>query len=99
MAPENDTLGSLVWVLSELKGRRVSSLINFERKWNEDLIKAKFIKSDANSILNMPFRSQDSNDDIYWGHDFKGQFSIKSAYHFAIESKDGRKNVRISINK
>lgn len=76
---------SPIWVNDSLRGRLGCSIRKGDGNWNEELIKEIFCPADAEAILNMPGGSTDLPDEIIWGYDSKGRFSVKSAYRLAVE--------------
>lgn len=69
----------------QLKGQRVNRLLDENNCWKKDIVFKTFDLQDAEDILNIPIGDKNSRDEIIWHPDKKGLFSIKSAYHLAIE--------------
>lgn len=69
-----------------LKGRKVKSLIDESHRCSEDMVRANFHSHDANVILNIPLGDENARDEIIWSPDKQGKFSVKSAYHLALEA-------------
>lgn len=69
---------------AHLKGARVSNLIQRDGRWDEEVVKAKFTQRDVEDILNIPLGSPPPSDEIIWGQESKGCFTVKSAYHLAV---------------
>ncbi|KAL5771979.1 hypothetical protein ACOSQ2_011903 [Xanthoceras sorbifolium] len=61
----------------------VSSLKTTSGTWNEGLICANFLNSEAATILNLPQAPILSPDILYWHDDKLDQYSIKSRYKIA----------------
>lgn len=74
-----------VRVRDDLRGKRVMEIFNEDGAWKEDIIKEAFIPSDAETILSMARRNTSREDEIIWGADPKGIFSVKSAYNLAVK--------------
>lgn len=68
-----------------LKWGRVEALILGNGEWNVPLIKDSFIPADAEEILSIPLGGQNRKDEVVWALDSKGVFSVKSAYHLAVQ--------------
>lgn len=71
----------------EWRGRRVSELIEKETgQWNRDLIEELFQPNEAMKILAMPRPLSQREDQRVWRFTKQGWFSVKSAYHRAVET-------------
>jgi hypothetical protein len=72
---------------------RVSSLIDEDSKWwNKELVYSIFTKEEADIICSMPVSPGQQGDRMVWAGSRQGDFSVKSAYHFAkslLESSVG----------
>ncbi|XP_060964534.1 uncharacterized protein LOC133033601 [Cannabis sativa] len=53
-----------------------------------DRLRSCFDDSTINDILNVPFSGLEGKDEQIWGRESLGLFSVKSAYHLALESRD-----------
>lgn len=71
-----------------LKGLRVSYLLDENNRWKEDLIHQNFTSQDAIDILNMPTGDKNSRDEISWFPNKKDTFTVKSAYHLAKDNNN-----------
>ncbi|XP_058181170.1 uncharacterized protein LOC131299601 [Rhododendron vialii] len=66
---------------------RVADLIDDETHWwNFALIKSLFSNLDVESILSIPISSQGIRDKGTWHYTSNGSFSVKYAYHLAMNS-------------
>lgn len=70
-------------------------ILNSDGTWKEEVIKDSFLPCDVETILNMPKRNMTTEDEIIWGKDLKGIFTVKSAYHLAT-FKDSQLSASIS---
>ena len=70
----------------------VSSLIDPATKWwRVDVIRATFLPFEAETILKLPLSRRLPKDKLIWMGNSRGEFTVKSAYHFAhclVEEKD-----------
>ena len=64
------------WYVSDL-------IIQEQREWNCEVIKANFHGDDANAILRIPLIHRQTSNVIIWLHTKKGIYSVKSGYHVA----------------
>ena len=65
---------------------KVSVLIDETiRWWNVPMVEAIFNLEEANAICRLPICSSTQLDKLVWGAAKNGQFSVKSAYHVAME--------------
>ena len=48
--------------------------------WDSQLIEEKFHIDDAVAILRIPLSQRHIQDSIYWIHDRKGEYTVKSGY-------------------
>ncbi|KAH9750466.1 reverse transcriptase domain-containing protein [Citrus sinensis] len=58
----------------------VSTLIDKEHKWNENLIKQHFDHEDADKILKIPLPRAPEPDQMIWAYDKQGRYAVKSGY-------------------
>jgi hypothetical protein len=66
---------------------KVSALIDEDTKWwNVPLVEAIFDAEEANAICGLPFCPSTQPNKLVWGSAKNGQFSVKSAYHVAMET-------------
>lgn len=63
----------------------VAWLMEGRGRWDEIKVRESFIVSEADIILQTPLPSQDKDDEIIWGMDKTGIFSVRSAYHLGIQ--------------
>ena len=69
----------------------VSSLIDVDSKcWKIDLIRELFLPFEAETILKIPLSFSLPDDKIIWVGNRRGEFSIKSAYHIAVNIVDSQ---------
>lgn len=68
----------LVLVKENLKGHKVSHLLDNDNHWKKDIIRQRFSNHDIEDIMNMPTGSKDTNNEVIWNLDKKGLFSVKS---------------------
>uniref|UniRef100_A0A803P950 Reverse transcriptase domain-containing protein n=1 Tax=Cannabis sativa TaxID=3483 RepID=A0A803P950_CANSA len=71
-----NALNNALTLYSEASGQDLNLLRNF---FDDDLI---------NSILDVPIAGHNFRDDLIWGKETSGIFSVKSAYHLAVSSRD-----------
>ena len=64
------------WYVSDL-------IIQEQRVWNCEVIKANFHGDDADAILRIPLSHRQTSNVIIWLHTKKGIYSVKSGYHVA----------------
>lgn len=76
----NDESSIPISIKDNLKGLKVSCIIDERNRWMEDKIKENFSQHEAEDILRMPLASEESKDEIIWKYDKRGTFSVKSAY-------------------
>lgn len=69
-----------------LNGQRVNRLLDENNNWKKELLIQSFSPQDVEDIMNIPTGEKSSRDEIIWRYDKKGVFSVKSAYHLAVES-------------
>ena len=65
----------------------VSTLIDKEHKWNENLIKQHFDHEDAEKILKIPLPRAPKLDPIIWAYDKQGRYAVKSGYQIVMSLK------------
>lgn len=70
--------------------QRVNVLLDENNSWREDLLHNTFLPQDVEDILNIPTGEKSSKDEIIWHLDKKGQFTVNSVYHLAMETNDWR---------
>ncbi|KAL8126745.1 hypothetical protein AgCh_013868 [Apium graveolens] len=76
----------------------VSSLFyNNERKWNQPLIRERFLKEDADAILALHIPQRDIADRVVWTVSNNGEYSAKSGYHYWVNRNFGDEVVVQSI--
>ena len=64
----------------------VFALIDTEtRRWNADLVRSLFLPFEANTVINMPLSYNLPKDKIIWVGNRRGEFTVKSAYYFALK--------------
>lgn len=68
-----------------MRDQNVASIMSLRGIWNMEMIRASFIESEDNLILQTPLPKRDMNDDNIWGLNKKEVFSVKSAYHLGID--------------
>jgi hypothetical protein len=59
-------------------------------EWNEEMVKQHFFDLDVADILRTPVGKPNSHDFVAWNHTKNGIFSVKSAYHLAVQRKRDR---------
>jgi ribonuclease HI len=65
---------------------KVSDLIDVDaRWWNVPMVEAIFTTEKAHAICGLPICPSTQPDKLVWGAAKNGQFSVKSAYHVAME--------------
>uniref|UniRef100_A0A803NWD5 Reverse transcriptase domain-containing protein n=1 Tax=Cannabis sativa TaxID=3483 RepID=A0A803NWD5_CANSA len=67
---------------------KLSYFIDQSGSWNLDRLNSCFDASSVNDILRVPFSGLDGKDEQIWGRDNSGLFTVKSAYHLALETQD-----------
>ena len=71
----------------------VSELIdNTIASWREEVIRATFLPFDADTILSIPLCTRVVEDFWAWSCERSGIFSVKSAYHMIMNTKEHREN-------
>ncbi|KAL5560150.1 hypothetical protein UlMin_036361 [Ulmus minor] len=55
--------------------------------WNKALIEYLFNADDAKAILSLPIGSLDHDDVLFWHHTKDGDYTVKSGYKVALESR------------
>ena len=55
--------------------------------WNKALIEYLFNDEDANAILSLPIGSFNHDDVIFWHFTKDGDYTVKSGYKIALESR------------
>ena len=79
--PTNKVLNSVQGNWGELM---VADLINLELNiWKYEDIKAIFHTDEAEAICQIPLSRRNVHDSVFWLHNSRGLFSVKSAYHVA----------------
>lgn len=68
------------------------------RCWNEPLINSLFLPFEASQILQIPIPSYAGNDQLSWGPDKRGVFSVKSAYHCVKKWESETQSQSSSLN-
>lgn len=68
------------------KGEELKEIMDNQGTWLDDKIVENFSAIDAETILNTPTNDKNRKDEIIWSRDKKGQSSVKSAYHLAVNS-------------
>ena len=62
----------------------VSMLFDTEtHQWKKDLIQRIFDPPFAQAILSLPIPTRPSEDKLIWVPDYRGEFSVKSAYQIS----------------
>lgn len=69
----------------EIHNYTVAQLRTSNGSWNEALVNASFLESDAKAILNIPISPLVKDDEIIWDLDPRGVFSVKSAYRLGTQ--------------
>ncbi|CAJ2659545.1 unnamed protein product [Trifolium pratense] len=65
----------------------VSDLMSAEDKqWDEDVVRSLVGAEDVDSVLNTPLLDSATVDSLTWWPDSRGIFSVKSAYHLAVNN-------------
>lgn len=82
-----------------MKGQKVKALFDSNNNWKDDIITKCFSPQDAEDILNMPTGEIKLKDEIIWHPDKKGNFSVKSAYHLALERNSSNEASQSDISK
>lgn len=54
--------------------------MTYSVKWNEVIIREKFLPQDAEDIIKIPLGNDRSKDEIIWPYNKKGNFIVRSAY-------------------
>ena len=62
----------------------VAELKHNDGKWNEALVRAMFIRDDAEAILAIPESEEGLPDKLCWHFSKDGEFSVKSGYRLAM---------------
>ena len=79
--PTNKVLNPIQGVRDELT---VANLINPDLNiWKYKDIRAIFHTDEAEAICQIPLSRRNVSDSIFWLHNSRGLFSVKSAYHVA----------------
>jgi hypothetical protein len=82
---------------------KVCSLIDEDtRWWNKALVGSIFSKEEVDIICSMPICPLQQHDRMVWAGSVKGDFSVKSAYHFAkslAESSNGSSSSMENVTK
>uniref|UniRef100_A0A803Q7V2 Reverse transcriptase zinc-binding domain-containing protein n=1 Tax=Cannabis sativa TaxID=3483 RepID=A0A803Q7V2_CANSA len=66
----------------------LSYFINSSGAWDVSKLNNCFSETLVNEILSVPILGLQDKDDIIWGHDSSGVFSVKYAYHLAFSHQD-----------
>ncbi|KAL3819736.1 hypothetical protein ACJIZ3_005641 [Penstemon smallii] len=66
---------------------KVTELIDWDLgTWKKDLIESEFWDEDAQGILSIPLGSSTNRDKLVWHYTTHGGFTVRSAYHLAMDS-------------
>lgn len=70
----------------DCKHQLVAALIIEEsNSWNVNLVKSLFLYHEASTILHLPLSRQGAEDKLVWHWSKNGDFTVKSAYHQAVD--------------
>lgn len=71
--------------------RRVADFINWgSRSWNLDMLEGKVCREDLELIKTIPIPLYPKQDRLVWHYSTNGLFSVRSAYHVALQLKRDR---------
>lgn len=65
----------------------VADLLNAENRWDSEKLKQHFMAEDVELILRIPLARRQMKDEVMWGLDKRGEYSVKSAYQLALRLK------------
>lgn len=65
----------------------VADLINEDNQWNVNKLHMHFRQEDVAEILKIPLPNQQSEDEVLWHFDKRGEYSVKSGYQLALRIK------------
>lgn len=72
-----------------LENRKVSALMAMEyRGWDEEVLRDMFNIRDQQYIRRIPLSVNNNEDEVYWGKETSGQYTVRSAYTLLQEQKN-----------
>lgn len=79
----------------------VADLINAENKWDEGKLNEHFMHEDTAVILKVPLPKEQSEAEMLWHFDKRGEYSVKSGCQLALKIKflDATNSSEINSNQ
>ncbi|XP_062018153.1 uncharacterized protein LOC133734539 [Rosa rugosa] len=71
----------------------VNELMRAQGVWHEERVRALFNGAEVEAILAMPLSTRPVDDRLVWKLESRGNFTVKTAYHFAYSNSIERANV------
>ncbi|KAL9461995.1 hypothetical protein AB3S75_000061 [Citrus x aurantiifolia] len=65
----------------------VADLIKANNQWDEIKLRQHFMAADTAEILKIPFPAEQSEDEVLWHYNKRGNYSVKSGYQLALRIK------------
>lgn len=70
-----------------LEDTAVADLMTIENQWDEDKLNQHFVYEDIEMILKIPIPQENSQDNVLWHFDKRGEYSVKNGYQLALKGR------------